>query len=340
MSSLLSRDAFRNGTFARDHHTCVVKGCKQKAQDAHHITERRLFTDPKEFGGYFLNNGASVCGYHHQWGAELCTIQPQVLRNWAGITSIQLPLRFNSSQSYDKWGIALKRPNRKKIKYQSTPFLPSSPGNEPNDINLTTLEPFVNQPLIVSVKMDGSNVCLSKDGIAARNGDLANHPQFSLLKEMFANQWKGLIPDGIQIFGEWLFAKHSIFYDNLDSYLQVFGVYDQQQEMHLSWEEVKEWANTLGVPTVPVYAEGVTIPTLKQLERTVNEWTCRSLDENHEGIVIRLAYPFPYGSFESYMTTNGKTSWRVAAIAKWVRPNHVQTGEDWKKQKLVKNQLL
>jgi len=71
--ALLSRDDFRTNVFKRDKYTCVVPGCKQKAQDAHHIIERRLWTDQSEHGGYFLSNGASVCGYHHEHAAETCT---------------------------------------------------------------------------------------------------------------------------------------------------------------------------------------------------------------------------------------------------------------------------
>ncbi|HSU69038.1 MAG TPA: hypothetical protein VLJ39_19300 [Tepidisphaeraceae bacterium] len=28
--------------------------------DSHHIIERRLFVDPHQFGGYFLDNGATL----------------------------------------------------------------------------------------------------------------------------------------------------------------------------------------------------------------------------------------------------------------------------------------
>ena len=56
---LLTRDKFREGVFERDGHKCVI--CQDPAQDAHHIIERRLFSD----GGYYMNNVASVCGDSH-----------------------------------------------------------------------------------------------------------------------------------------------------------------------------------------------------------------------------------------------------------------------------------
>jgi len=57
--ALLTRGQFREQTFARDNHCCVF--CKRPTGDAPHIIERRLFDD----GGYYLDNGASVCQEHH-----------------------------------------------------------------------------------------------------------------------------------------------------------------------------------------------------------------------------------------------------------------------------------
>ena len=75
---LLTRDKFREGVFERDDYKCVV--CGNPAQDAHHIIERRLFTD----GGYYLDNGASLCGDHHL-EAEQTTISTATLRALIGI---------------------------------------------------------------------------------------------------------------------------------------------------------------------------------------------------------------------------------------------------------------
>ena len=58
-AKLLTRDNFRDSVFERDNHKCVF--CNEKAVDAHHILERRLWKD----GGYYLDNGASVCEEHH-----------------------------------------------------------------------------------------------------------------------------------------------------------------------------------------------------------------------------------------------------------------------------------
>jgi hypothetical protein len=94
---LLTRDQFREGVFARDRHSCVL--CGAAAQDAHHILERRLFTD----GGYYLENGASVCGPCH-FDCEQTNVSVEDVRRAAGITRAVLPEHFYSDLSYDKWG--------------------------------------------------------------------------------------------------------------------------------------------------------------------------------------------------------------------------------------------
>lgn len=53
------RTRFREGVFARDRNMCVV--CSGPAVDAHHITDRTEMPND----GYVLENGISLCGYHH-----------------------------------------------------------------------------------------------------------------------------------------------------------------------------------------------------------------------------------------------------------------------------------
>ena len=94
--NLLTRDQFRNGVFHRDGNFCVI--CKQAGQDAHHIMERRLFID----GGYFLDNGATLCGLCHV-KAEQTILSCDEIRKAVGITNILLPDHLYPDQQYDKW---------------------------------------------------------------------------------------------------------------------------------------------------------------------------------------------------------------------------------------------
>ena len=99
--TLLSRPDFRNCTFERDQFKCVV--CGNPALDAHHIIERRLFKASSEKGGYFLDNGASLCEIHHI-EAEQTVLSCHSIRALCGIKTIVLPEHFYADLDYDKWG--------------------------------------------------------------------------------------------------------------------------------------------------------------------------------------------------------------------------------------------
>lgn len=93
---LLTREEFRKQVFARDGHRCVV--CGKDAVDAHHIMDRKLWAD----GGYYLENGASVCGLHH-WSCEKGWIKPDELRKKLNLPTL-LPPQLDPDFIYDKWG--------------------------------------------------------------------------------------------------------------------------------------------------------------------------------------------------------------------------------------------
>ncbi len=97
---LLTREQFKELVFNRDNYKCIV--CQSPAIDAHHLIERTLFKETFEFGGYFLNNGVSLCSQCHIL-AENTTYTVETLRSKAGITSIILPSHFEFG-IYDKWG--------------------------------------------------------------------------------------------------------------------------------------------------------------------------------------------------------------------------------------------
>jgi hypothetical protein len=60
----------------------TTEGCGGEAKDAHHIIERKLFPD----GGYYLENGVSLCNEHHM-EVEKTTISCGHVRQRAGIFS-------------------------------------------------------------------------------------------------------------------------------------------------------------------------------------------------------------------------------------------------------------
>lgn len=99
--TLLSREDFKYWVFHRHHQLCAL--CPNKAEDAHHILDRKLFSD----GGYYLANGIAVCADCH-WQCETTQIPVMDLLLNIGVAEPILPHHFDATLSYDKWGNALR----------------------------------------------------------------------------------------------------------------------------------------------------------------------------------------------------------------------------------------
>ena len=213
-------------------------------------------------------------------------------------------------------------------KYPRTPHLPYSPGCTFDDRRIISVESFLNTPIVLTEKMDGSNVCLECDACFARShSSVLRHPSFDAFKAFHAVV-KSRIGEGIQIFGEWLYARHSIFYDTLPAYFMAFGVRDVKSGQWGSWEEVELWADELGVVSVPVLDLVDGIENDRQLRNLIETHACMSsrFGNQREGVVVRVASGFLDSEFEK-------------SISKWVRANHVQSDKHWKRQAIVKNIL-
>lgn len=338
--TLLTRDEFRNGVFARDNNQCVV--CKAPAVDAHHIMERRLFDN----GGYFLDNGVSVCSDCHN-NAERTLISPAQFRVMAGITKIVLPSHLYPDYEYDKWG-NIQNTNGTRlrgelffdesvqkvlkaggvldkflpyVKYPRTFHLPFSLGRTEDDRTLKDCSQFEGRDVVITEKLDGENTTGYYDGyIHARSLDSNNHPSRNWVKNYLAGVLHEL-PHGWRICGENLYAKHSIAYSGLKSYFRPFSIWNDRNEC-LSWRESLEWFELLNLVPVPVLYNG---PWMEDFARSVGEAVEKDSDK-HEGFVVRVADKFNYGQFSK-------------SIAKFVRKNHVQTSKHWIKTQIVVNEL-
>lgn len=77
---LLTREEFKRQVFGRTSGKCCVPGCECAAVDAHHIMDRKLWSD----GGYYLTNGAALCSKHHL-DAEQGRITPAECLKYMGI---------------------------------------------------------------------------------------------------------------------------------------------------------------------------------------------------------------------------------------------------------------
>lgn len=334
-NKLLSRTEGREAAFARDNHLCV--NCSAVATEVHHIIERRLFVD----GGYYLDNLVSVCNPCHL-EAERTTLSPETIREKAGITKVIVPAHMYPDVPIDKWGNVIMNDGRrmrgelfqdesvqkalsqgnvlhlftKYVKYPRTWHMPTSPGVTKDDRKLQDMSAFEGRDIVATLKMDGGNVTLYDDYLHARSLESENHPSLTWIKNFHARIAYDIGPD-IRLCGENLYAKHSIAYEDLNSYFLLFSVWCDN--LCLSWDATTEYAELLDLHTVPVLYRGI-------YDHKAISKAFEPLAASHEGYVIRITEAFRYGDFSK-------------TVAKWVRAGHVRTSHHWKREAVIPNHL-
>jgi hypothetical protein len=205
-----------------------------------------------------------------------------------------------------------------RVKYPRSYHLPWSPGATSDDKTLSTCDHFVGREVILTEKRDGENTTLYLDGLHARSIDGRHHPSRDWVKSLQGRiGWQ--IPERWRVCGENLYARHSVGYDNLSAYFEVFSVWDENNNA-LSWDEMEMFCEDLGLTAVPVLWRGVWD------ERRVREMANTIDTSVQEGYVVRVADSFHYDEFG-------------VSLAKWVRANHVQTDTHWMHAEIVPNGL-
>lgn len=172
-------------------------------------------------------------------------------------------------------------------------------------------------------KLDGENTCLNQYGVFARSHAApTRHPWANYLKQ----RWQVIKKDlgDLEIFGENVYAIHSIEYKNLEQHFFVFGI--RENDQWLSWEETKFYAKLLDFAIVPELKvsrpKEASLFEKEVLEIVQQPGVFKSVDlmtqENctMEGIVTR--------NTDSYLVDAFK-----ANVFKYVRKNHVKTDAHW-----------
>jgi hypothetical protein len=350
---LLTRDEFRKQVFERDRHRCVVCGNglhNGHKIDAHHIIERRLWTD----GGYYLDNGATLCddgrkdGCHYK--AETTYLSVEDIRRAAGIEKIVLPEDMYPDHVYDKWGNIILADDRrtrgplyndesvKKVLADFNRFEYLSRGEElVGELEPIRFVEYVKYPRTYHLPwspgkteddrtMQDLSVFEGKRVIVTRKMDGENFSGYSTYcharsidgrshytRDWAKNFWMQRsyeLPEGWRVCAENLYAVHSIKYENLPGYLLGFSIWNEFNHC-LSWDDTVEWFNLLDIPMVPVLYDGIWDEA--KIKALYNEKTDVG---THEGYVVRIADAFEYKDF--------KTS-----VAKYVRANHVTSQKHW-----------
>jgi hypothetical protein len=134
------------------------------------------------------------------------------------------------------------------VKFPRTPHLFGSIGTS-DDKYLNERESLAflaNESLIVEEKVDGANVGIhfSSDGglVLQCRGHLITegmHPQFDLFKQ-WATAKQNAFAERLErkyiLFGEWMYAKHTIHYQCLPHYFLAYDICDKQTNEFLDHE--------------------------------------------------------------------------------------------------------
>jgi hypothetical protein len=148
------------------------------------------------------------------------------------------------------------------LKYPRTQHVQGSrlqPGDE--DLEQVPLRDLVGKHLVVEEKQDGANSGISFDAagrlhLQSRGHYLAGGPreaQFTLFKQ-WAATWADLLQVALEdryvAYGEWLYKKHTVYYDALEHYWAEFDVYDRTRGAFL--DTANREALLKGLPYAPV----------------------------------------------------------------------------------------
>jgi len=180
------------------------------------------------------------------------------------------------------------------LKYPRTPHLLGS-RQQQGDEDLAIVSPtdLKGRFLVVEEKLDGANSAISfdEDGalvLQSRGHMLSGGPrerQFDLFKR-WANAHRGALLRVLGItyvlYGEWLYARHTIRYDRLPHYFLEFDVFDRDTDLFLSTQRRRQLLSSSPVVSVPVLDQG----RLSRFESLIGRSTCSST-EIMEGLYIK-----------------------------------------------------
>lgn len=182
------------------------------------------------------------------------------------------------------------------FKFPSTPHLALLGNAEVRDDKVmmaSEQNEFLCHELVVEEKIDGANLGISFDS----DGNIRAQNRGEYLELPGLGQWKKLsewltprtetffehLFDRYILFGEWCYARHTVFYNRLPDWFLGFDIYDREKGRFLSCDRRDELFCTIRICPVPTIRCGYF--TLSELSKLPS----RSMlgDRPAEGIYLR-----------------------------------------------------
>jgi hypothetical protein len=230
------------------------------------------------------------------------------------------------------------------FKYPRTPHLYGSTGTD-DDRHLGRPESdafLADASLIVEEKIDGTNTAVhftsaGRMVLQCRGHEITEgmHPQYDLFKQWTSVKrpvLEQMLTDRYILYGEWLYARHSVHYRALPHYFFEFDILDKDEQKFLDLESRLMLLYGTGIHTVPVLHRGKA--SYDQILKCIGVSAFDALfdnpltgkpDNRMEGVYLRT---------EKEGVVTGR--------AKVVRPEFVEKikqSEHWQRQVMVPNKL-
>jgi hypothetical protein len=249
------------------------------------------------------------------------------------------------------------------FKYPRTPHLIGS-RRQPGDEDLAQV-PFTairGRHLVAEEKLDGANAGISFTGggelrLQSRGHYLTGGPrerQFGPFKSWVATVAGQLWPvlgERYVLYGEWLYAKHTVFYDALPHYFCEFDMLDRNTGAFLSTPRRHELLAGTPVVSVPVLRAGE-FGSLDELTALIGPSTCRTATwrDSLAGAAAEAGVPADRAAAETDQADEMEGLYlkveeggRVVERYKWVRAGFLQalldSGSHWADRPLIANRL-
>jgi hypothetical protein len=154
------------------------------------------------------------------------------------------------------------------IKYPRTPHLRGSRLQDgDHDLEQVDIEGLSSGALVWEEKVDGANAAFSFTAAGALQLQSRGHVlqggaregQFSLFKawvETHQPAFRDVLEARYIVYGEWCYAKHTVFYDRLPHYFLEFDVFDRETGWFLSTPARRRLLAGLPLVPVPVVHKG------------------------------------------------------------------------------------
>ena len=242
--------------------------------------------------------------------------------------------------------VAPQIPSLEILKYPRTPHLEGSrlqPGDEGHEhVRLASL---AGGHAVIEEKLDGANVGLSftsggelllqsRGHYLVGGGRERQYAPFKQWASAHEARLLALLEDRYVMYGEWLYAKHSVSYDHLPHWFCEFDVYDRVAGVFLSTPRRHALLAGSPVVSVPVLQAGPMPRDLKSLRGLVrpslaksDRWREGFEDAvRRQGLDLALAWrQTDQSDLAEGLYVKLEDDHQVLGRFKWVRPDFVQT---------------